>query len=90
MKTKVYPDIETAYRAMFVPMAYEAKKHLINKDFSFDAAQEVFIKLVHHLAKSQNKNISVFLLNTELLRACRRINKQFGFGGLDSLPEYDV
>lgn len=84
MRTKTYPTFEAAYKDQMGQMVSSARTHLFNADFAVDAAHDAFEKVVAYLRRGNKKSISTFILNKELLRACRRINKKFGFVGLDT------
>ena len=79
MKTSSYVSFEEAYKELVVPLSHVTSTRLFNPDFAIDAVQDAFTKVVEYLKKNPGKRISKFLLTREAIRACRRLNKKFGY-----------
>lgn len=79
MKTKGFDTFEEAYKYLVMPLTRIASTRLFNSDFAIDAVHDAFAKLVDYTVKHPGKRISTFLLTRETIRACRRLNKKFGY-----------
>lgn len=75
--SKTYNNLDEAYKDLVDSMTNTARRHIFNTDYAIDAVHDAFTKTVEYVSKKPDTKISEFIIQRELMRACRRINKKY-------------
>lgn len=76
--TKLRSVAEKLYTENISSLVRTASRHLQNRDEAYDVAHEAFSKFLIYLSKNKLRDImgSSFILQREVMRACRRHNRK--------------
>ena len=85
-----FKTVEELYNLRMSVFISTAASNLRNTDFVMDAVHDAFVKAQEYANKHPGRNVREQLINSYIIRACKKINKRHGFEiSIGSMDDFD-